>query len=219
MARISIPDEIIELAKQHPEKKREIYWDAIAYIIDHEELKRQWLLKYLDKRTRISEKMKGNQNRCGTSEKTDVAELKTDVAELKNSSGRTETRKVRTVKTKENEEALGIYISNNNIVYNIIHEYITSNINTWNISYLINKQWEEKYIASQMKEAEKIIKQVWLETFTTILNYIKQDDFWSKQILSIAKLNRKNKEWVPYYIVMMDNIKNYTPKVIHIPTV
>ena len=150
MARISIPDEIIELAKQHPEKKREIYWDAIAYIIDHEELKRQWLLKYLDKRTRISEKMKGNQNRCGTSEKTDVAELKTDVAELKNSSGRTETRKVRTVKTKENEEALGIYISNNNILYNIIHEYITSNINTWNISYLINKQWEEKYIASQM---------------------------------------------------------------------
>ena len=41
MARISIPDEIIELAKEHPDKKREIYGDALAYLIDHEELKRK----------------------------------------------------------------------------------------------------------------------------------------------------------------------------------
>lgn len=70
-----------------------------------------------------------------------------------------------------------------------------------------------------MLEAEKIIKKVWLETFTTILNFIKQDDFWSKQILSIAKLNRKDRDGVPYYIIMMDKIKNYRPNVISIPTV
>ena len=57
-----------------------------------------------------------------------------------------------------------------------------------------------------MKEAEKLIKKVWLDTFRTILNYIYQDDFRSKQILSIAKLNRKNKDGVPYYIVMIDKV-------------
>jgi hypothetical protein len=70
-----------------------------------------------------------------------------------------------------------------------------------------------------MLEAEKIIKQIWLETFTTILSFIKQDDFRSKQILSIAKLNRKNSDGVPYYVVIMDKIKQYKPKVISIPTV
>jgi hypothetical protein len=70
-----------------------------------------------------------------------------------------------------------------------------------------------------MKEAERLVKKVWMDGLQTILNFISQDDFRSKQILSIAKLNRRNKEWVPYYIVMMDKIKQYTPKVIHIPTV
>jgi hypothetical protein len=107
---------------------------------------------------------------------------------------------------------LTIYISNNNTIYDIVYKYIYSNIDTWNISYLINKQWETKYIYSQMLEAEKIIKQIWLETFITILAFIKQDEFWNKQILSIAKLNRKDKDGVPYYIVIMERIKNYHNK-------
>ena len=70
-----------------------------------------------------------------------------------------------------------------------------------------------------MKEAEKVIKQIGIQNFTTVLSYIKQDEFWSKQILSIAKLNRKDKDGVPYYVIIMDKIKQYKPKVISIPTV
>ena len=100
-----------------------------------------------------------------------------------------------------------------------MYEYIYSNIETWNISYLVKTNWEKKYIYTQMKEAEKIINQVWLETFTTILTFIKQDDFRNKQILTIKKLNKKNSDGVPYYVVIMDKIKQYKPKVISIPTI
>ena len=58
-----------------------------------------------------------------------------------------------------------------------------------------------------MLEAEKIIKKIWMSDFKDILSFISNDDFRSKQILSIAKLNRKNKEWVPYYVVIMDKMK------------
>jgi len=116
-------------------------------------------------------------------------------------------------------ESLSIYISNNNILYNIISKYISNNISTPSINYQISKQWEEKYLLSQIKEAEKIVNKIWLETFETILNYIAQDEFWSKNILSISKLNRKNKEWLPYYVVIMDKIKQYRPKVVSIPTI
>ena len=70
-----------------------------------------------------------------------------------------------------------------------------------------------------MLEAEKVIKKIGIQNFTTVLSYIKQDEFRSKQILSIAKLNRKDKDGVPYYVIIMDKIKQYKPKVISIPTV
>lgn len=210
--RISIPDEIIEIAKEHPDKKLEIYWATLLYLIDWE-IKYNWMMKYLDKKQRISDKMKGNQNRCGTSEKTDMAELKNSSGRTeKNSCGTTEKPSRKARKLHKDEQSLTIYIDNNKELYDIVYSYIQSNINTWNISYLINKHWELNYIYSQMLEAQKIIKQVWLETFITILAFIKQDEFWGKQILSIAKLNRKDKDGVPYYIVIMDKIKNYHNK-------
>jgi len=217
--RLSISDEIIELAKEHPEKKLEIYWATLLYYIDNE-VKYSWLLKYLDPNLRRSENMKDKKNRLGRTKNKSCQDLNLRPGNTKKiSAGRTKKSESKTKKTEKTNEALTIYISNNNTIYDIVYKYIYSNIDTWNISYLINKQWETKYIYSQMLEAEKIIKQVWLETFITILSFIKQDEFWSKQILSIAKLNRKNKEWVPYYIVIMDKIKQYTPKVVSIPTV
>lgn len=135
------------------------------------------------------------------------------------SPAKTKKGKSRAKKKEVSEETITIYISNNNVLYNIVYEYIYSNIETWNISYLVKTNWEKKYIYTQMKEAEKIINQVWLETFTTILAFIKQDDFRNKQILTIKKLNKKNSDGVPYYVVIMDKIKQYKPKVISIPTV
>ena len=54
--RIRIPDEIIELARQHPEKKKEIYWAAVAYVLDGEIIY-SWLTEYLDPNLRRSKKM------------------------------------------------------------------------------------------------------------------------------------------------------------------
>ena len=218
--RLRIPDEIIELARIHPESKVELYWAAVAYVL-HWEMIYHWLADILDPNKRRSKKMEWNSNSAGHTVKQSGTDCINRVGQTvpKNSVGHSIKSKSKPTKKEISDEALTIYIGNNNILYDIVYRYIQSNIHTWNIQYLINKQWEQKYIYSQMLEAEKVIKQVWLETFTTILAYVKQDDFWSKQILSIAKLNRKNKDGVPYWIVIMDKIKDYSPKVVSIPTV
>ena len=81
------------------------------------------------------------------------------------------------------------------------------------IKYQIDKQWE-KYLFDTMKDREKLCKEYGEETVKTVLNYIKQDDFWCKQIQSIGKLRKKNKDWVPYIVVIMDKITQYKPKII-----
>lgn len=81
------------------------------------------------------------------------------------------------------------------------------------IKYQIDKQWE-KYLVDTIKDRNKLCKEYWEETVKTVLNYIKQDDFWCKQIQSIGKLRKKNKDWVPYMVVIMDKITQYKPKII-----
>lgn len=212
-----ISDEIIEIAKKHEnlEERMEIYWKMMAYYIEWVVVDER-MRKYLEKRTMISEKMKGNKNRCGSTKKTVVAELKnscgrtekTDVAQLKkNKCGTTENKRKKAEKKQISEEALAIYISNNNMLYSIVCKYIENNKWYWSIAYQINKQWKDKYIYSQMKESEKVIKEIWFKNFKDILEFISKDDFRSKQILSIAKLNRKNKDGVPYHVVITDKMK------------
>lgn len=216
-----ISDEIVEIAKKHEsmEERIEIYWKMMVYYIE-------WIVvdermrEYLDPNIARSRKMEWKRNRHGTTKNKTCHDLKiSDGTTKKISDATTKNTKSKPTKKQISEEAITIYISNNNVLYDIVYKYIYSNINTWNISYLINKHWEKNYLYTQMKEAEKIINQVWFETFTTILSFIKQDDFRSKQILTIKKLNKKNSDGVPYYIVMMDKIKQYKPKVISIPTV
>lgn len=218
--RIRISDEIIELAKQHPEKEKEIYWAAVIYALEWR-MVYSWLAEYLDPNLRRSKNMKWKQNRVGQTKNKRGTDLNLRVGHTnkKNKSGTHLKNKARTTKKQISEEALTIYIRDNKQLYDIVYRFICSNMNTWNIQYLINSQWEQNYIYTQMKEAEKIIEKVWLETFMIILAFIKQDDFRNKQILTIAKLNRKNKDGVPYYVVIMDLIKNFKPKVVSIPTV
>ena len=216
-----ISDEVVEIAKKHEkmEERIEIYWKMMMWYIEWEMVDER-MRKYLDPNRRRKEKMMDNKNRCGTTENRDGTTEKNSCGRTeKNSGGTTDKSKLKPKKNQISEEAITIYISNNNVLYDIVYKYIYSNINTWNISYLINKHWEKNYLYTQMKEAEKIINQVWLETFTTILSFIKQDDFRNKQILTIKKLNKKDSDGVPYYILMMEKIKNYKPKVISIPTV
>jgi hypothetical protein len=214
--RPSINDKIIEIAKKHENlnERMEIYWKMMARYIE-------WVIvdermrEYLDPNVR----RKKYYERESCQDYTESPAKTHSPAKTIDSHGKTRKCKSRTKKKEVSEEAITIYISNNNVLYNIVYEYIYSNIETWNISYLVKTNWEKKYIYTQMKEAEKIINQVWLETFTTILTFIKQDDFRNKQILTIKKLNKKNSDGVPYYVVIMDKIKQYKPKVISIPTV
>jgi len=212
--RLSINDEIIEIAKKHSNtnERVEIYWKALIYYIE-------WMLvdermeEYLSRWKRISNKLKWNKNRCGTSEKTNVADLKNKSGRVeKNKCGRTEKPKAKPKKKQVTDDDLTIYITNNNRLYLIVSKYIETNKEYWSIAYQINKQWKEKYIYSQMKESEKLVKEIWFKEFENLLNYISKDDFRSKQILSIAKLNRKNKDGIPYHIVIKDKMKPHAIK-------
>jgi len=95
--------------------------------------------------------------------------------------------------------------------YDFVDEFIDKN--NWTIQYLIQK--DKDYIKKQGQYVDKLIKQWYdIETIKTVLNFIKQDNFWSKNILSIKKLTEKNKDWVPYILVMIEKIKQYRPKCI-----
>lgn len=212
--RIRISDEIIEIAKKHQDvnERMGIYGKAAMYAIEKVVVDDR-MAEYLDPNLRRKEKMKWKQNRLGHTIIKSGTHLKKGVGQTKNkcgtdlnlSVGHTKKPKSKTTQNQITDDALTIYISNNNLLYSIVCNYI--DIDNGNIQYLINKQWKDKYIYSQMLEAEKVIKKIWLQNFKDILNYIKNDDFRSKQILSIAKLNRKNKEWVPYYIVIKDKMR------------
>lgn len=219
--RLRISDEIIEIAKKHQNvnERVEIYWKAVLYAIEKLIIDER-MEEYLDPNVRRSKNMIDKKNRLGhTKNKSGTLLNNKSGTDLNLSVGHTKKSEAKPSKKKITDEALTIYISNNNELYDIVYRYIYSNIDVGNIQYLIDHIWETKYIYSQMLEAEKIIKKVWLETFITILAFIKQDDFWNKQILTIAKLNRKDKDGVPYYVVIMSKIKDYKPKVISIPTV
>lgn len=71
--------------------------------------------------------------------------------------------------------------------------------------YQIDKQWS-KYFMTTIKDFEKLCQEYGKETVYTVLNYIKQDEFRCKQIQSIGKLRKKNKDWIPYIVVIMDKM-------------
>lgn len=89
------------------------------------------------------------------------------------------------------------------------------------INYQIEKQWEGAYLQKQYEAYNKIlsINKIDSNSLNRILEFIKQDRFRNKQIWSITKLLEKNKEWVPYWVVMIDKIKSKiddAPKVFRI---
>ena len=207
--RLRISDEIIEIARKHQNvnERIEIYWKAVLYAIEKQIIDER-MSEYLDPNVRRKKKMEWKQNRLGHTKKISVGQTKNKSGtDLNLSEGHTKNNKAKTKKNQITDEDLTIYITNNNRLYLIVCKYIENNKQYWSISYQINKQWKEKYIYSQMKEAEKLVKEIWFKNLNDILEFIPKDDFRSKQILSIAKLNRKNKEWVPYYVVIMDKMK------------
>ena len=68
------------------------------------------------------------------------------------------------------------------------------------------------YEGSQMEAVDKLMKQGYpLEVIKMALMYIKQDKFWSKNILSVKKLLEKNRDWIPYIVTIIQQMKDYRP--------
>lgn len=216
---IRIPDEVITIAKSKDDidEMLRILGDAVRYRLTWEVVDK-WLLDLLDPNTRRAKKMLWNKNSVTRSVKqTDThckqcdTDCKTDWHTLKKQSAPLCNLQDENWLNQEKKDSWG-FIYTNNILLNIINTYIEYNITYPSINYQINKQWKEKYLIWQIEEAEKLIKKIWFQTFQVILQYLPHDDFWSKNILSIAKLNKKNKEWTPYYTVIMDRIKQFSKK-------
>lgn len=76
----------------------------------------------------------------------------------------------------------------------------------------IQKEWFEKYFQQQCIEYENLLTLRWRskEEVEMIIKYIIQDGFRKDQILSIAKLHKKNKDWLLYVDLMFDKLVKYS---------
>lgn len=96
-------------------------------------------------------------------------------------------------------------------------EYINSkkfldfhiNNKTSSILYIINKKTEEKIIQEWCESVEKLkrIDKYSEEQISYIINLTMENDFWKEQIQNIAKFRKKNNEWIPYFVVMINEAK------------
>jgi hypothetical protein len=70
------------------------------------------------------------------------------------------------------------------------------------------------YLETQMVAVDKLVKQGYpLDVVKMALMYIKQDKFWSKNILSVKKLLEKNRDGIPYMVTIIQQMKDYRPVV------
>ena len=133
-------------------------------------------------------------------------------------------------KVKSRDEDKLIY---NNINNNSIKEYNKNNIELLFLKeeYSFVDEFLDKdnpitaycfkkypnYAESQMVAVDKLIKQGYpLDVIKLALKFIKQDKFWSKNILSVKKLLEKNKDGIPYMVTIIQQMKDYRPVVMEL---
>ncbi len=101
-----------------------------------------------------------------------------------------------------------IYTPKNNFDYSFVDEFLNKEHPT--IKYQIQKEWLDIYLWKQYEVVDKLIKDWFtLEQIQLSCLFIKQDDFWKKNILTIKKLRQKNKDWVPYIVVILWKAKDF----------
>ena len=94
--------------------------------------------------------------------------------------------------------------------YNFVWEFLDRNNPI--TAYCYSKYPD--YEGSQMEAVDKLMKQGYpLEVVKMALMYIKQDKFWSKNILSVKKLLEKNRDGIPYIVTIIQQMKDYRPVV------
>lgn len=195
----------------------------------------QQIKRSIDKRNarnqKISNSMKWNQNAVKNFENISK-QMKTD----KNSWQQIKQKNKNKNKSKNN---IDIYKQENNIneekekKENLIKEKkeitLKKNLNEYSfvdhfidpsnpsIAYQLKK--DKNYLLKQYAEIDKLNKD-WYDnaTIQIVLEYIKQDEFRSKNILSIRKLREKDKNWIPYIVRMIEKIKNFKPTIVDLDT-
>ena len=76
--------------------------------------------------------------------------------------------------------------------------------------YLLNKNWEEDLIQKWADEIRKLkeIDKYTEQQISFIINYLFENDFRREQISSMEKFRKKNKSWIPYFVVLINEAKS-----------
>ncbi len=74
------------------------------------------------------------------------------------------------------------------------------------VKYQMSK---DSFYKNQIDSYEKLkrIDKLTDEQIFAIMQFVKQDSFWKNNIMSLKKLRDKNPEWIPYWLVMIQKIK------------
>ena len=108
---------------------------------------------------------------------------------------------------------LDIYNPTGDFDYGFVDKFIETQSKHPSIKYQIQKQGKDKYKGSQYKVTDLLIKDWFtMEQIQLAMLYVLKDDFWNKNIQSVKKLRDKNKDWVPYIVVMLDKAKERIDK-------
>lgn len=95
--------------------------------------------------------------------------------------------------------------------YKICEKFLHFHIRrlTPSVLHLLKTKERKQVIQDWCIECEKL-KRIDLyseQQIEFVINFIQEDDFWSNQILTFHKLRKKNREQIPYFVVMVDKIK------------
>ncbi len=87
--------------------------------------------------------------------------------------------------------------------------FLEKNIDKAQIRFLVDKKGEDKILQEWADEVRKLkeIDGFTEKDITFVFNYTPTHDFWKDQILSVKKFRQKNKESVPYFVVIIGEIQ------------
>jgi len=96
--------------------------------------------------------------------------------------------------------------------YSISKFFLSNLISRWvsSVIYQLTKKSELDIIYSWAWIVDKMIRidNLTPDQIKYIVEFTTKDEFWSKTILSMEKFRKKNKEWIPYFVVIIWKIKD-----------
>ncbi len=99
----------------------------------------------------------------------------------------------------------------NSFEYQIVSFFIKKQKENADPTFLYQlKNWDEEEIKQKWSAVVEKIKRIdWYseEQIELIFKYLFTNNFWKDQILSVEKLRKKNKEKVPYFLVLVSEMK------------